>query len=412
MGDTQWDDSLAGSMVCDADSRLVPHDFVKTNHTGLSISHESLNFSFWVLILSPKDEIIVFINCGKYGLVDNSLNLVSDMGFDGGNTIDSTYTKLNKLLPGEYLMDLHFREISVADGPEKQRLLNAETFHVKDDGLITVRFAGWRPLVCGVWMTQEENIISEFNGMVAHVLRKQEETGFRYALEYISILAAIKLLPLSTKTIKNSDSLRRLEPLRNSRNNMLHSRSSEPKKLFDMLRQLCGKRVSREISSSQWIRMYLVIRKLIVIPELADSDLSFGRTMGVTLDFVCEEGIKEVRGHAQILCEKMTLDQERKIIGRCVEALKSYSDSLKRRMFVGFYDKKSVSDSLRLILSLPSNYVRDALINAKSIHDLKMIAKTANYEIHEMAMKLNGGDAMIQCLGNCLQLVQIALGLA
>ncbi|KFK32797.1 hypothetical protein AALP_AA6G289700 [Arabis alpina] len=185
IGDTSMDmceDSLADSMVCDPNSRLVPRGFTKANHTS--------------------DETIMFINAGGDGskVLDSELNILKDNYFEGGDVLrtDESIVEagdypfvyqsarvgnfcymLNDLVPGEYFIDFHFAEIINTNGPKGIRVFNVyvqdekvlaefDIFSVvganrplllvdlrvmvMNDGLIRVRFEGINgsPVVCGI----------------------------------------------------------------------------------------------------------------------------------------------------------------------------------------------------------------------------------------------------------------------
>ncbi|KAL5755256.1 hypothetical protein ACOSP7_023476 [Xanthoceras sorbifolium] len=181
MDEDEKEESLADSMLCDSNSRLVPSGFTRSNCT---------------------DEYVVFVNAGGEASdeVDSSMKFLGDTYYDGGNVMRTNEHiteagdypfiyqsarlgnfcyRFNHLSPGEYVVDLHFAEIINTNGPkgmrvfnvflqEEQVLSNFDIFSivgankplqlvdsrasVKEDGVIVIRFEGVNgsPAVSGI----------------------------------------------------------------------------------------------------------------------------------------------------------------------------------------------------------------------------------------------------------------------
>ncbi|CAH2061495.1 unnamed protein product [Thlaspi arvense] len=187
IGDTSVDDcedSMADSMLCDPNSRLVPTGFTKANRT---------------------DETIMFINAGGVdsNVIDPELNILRDTYFEGGDVrrtnesiveggdypfiyqsarVGNFCYRLNNLLPGEYFIDFHFAEIINTNGPKGIRTFNVYVLSefdifsvvganrplmlvdlrvvVMGDGLIRVRFEGINgsPVISGICLRKAPQV--------------------------------------------------------------------------------------------------------------------------------------------------------------------------------------------------------------------------------------------------------------
>ncbi|CAH9106207.1 unnamed protein product [Cuscuta europaea] len=174
---------LAESMLCDSGSRLLPSGFTKSSCTDV-------------------EEIVCFINAGADTLIesDSSITFMPDKYFEGGNTFQTkefiaeggdypfiyqtarlgAFTYLvPDLLPGKYVVDLHFVEIININGPKGMRVFNVflqdekvlsdfdifsvvgankplrlvdSMVSIKDDGLLAIKFESiiGSPTVSGI----------------------------------------------------------------------------------------------------------------------------------------------------------------------------------------------------------------------------------------------------------------------
>ncbi|ESQ46176.1 hypothetical protein EUTSA_v10000025mg [Eutrema salsugineum] len=187
IGDTSVDqcgDSMADSMVCDPNSRLVPTGFTRANR---------------------PDEIIMFINAGGVDSkeLDSELNILRDTYFEGGDVLRTAEFiaeagdypfiyqsarvgnfcyRLDNLPPGEYFIDFHFSEIINTNGPKGIRVFNVYVLSefdifsvvganrplllvdvrvmVMDDRLVRVRFEGINgsPVVSGICLRKAPQV--------------------------------------------------------------------------------------------------------------------------------------------------------------------------------------------------------------------------------------------------------------
>ncbi|KAL0913096.1 hypothetical protein M5K25_016528 [Dendrobium thyrsiflorum] len=170
------------SMLCVPDSRLVKSGFRMT---------------------SGGDEYLLFVNAGG-GFIqskDSHINFIGDSFFEGGDVIEtnemiidggdywSLYQsarfgnfcyKFFDLLPGEYLVDLHFAEIVYTNGPKGMRVFDILSdfdvyaivranqpllvvdvrVFVLNDGMLVVRFEGrsGTPMVSGISIRKAPNL--------------------------------------------------------------------------------------------------------------------------------------------------------------------------------------------------------------------------------------------------------------
>ncbi|PIN20753.1 Kinesin (KAR3 subfamily) [Handroanthus impetiginosus] len=181
MEEDENQESLADSMVCDSGSRLVTSGF--TNPSG-------------------AEDIVLFVNAGAMTPMesDSGIKFLADKFFEGGETFQTEefiteggqYSfiyqsarlgnfcyRIENLLPGDYLLDLHFVEIININGPKGMRLFNVfiqdekilsdfDIFSIvgsnkplqlvgahvsiKDDGILVLRFEGilGSPVVSGI----------------------------------------------------------------------------------------------------------------------------------------------------------------------------------------------------------------------------------------------------------------------
>ncbi|KAI9165073.1 hypothetical protein LWI28_007104 [Acer negundo] len=171
MDEDEKEESLADSMLCDSNSRLISSGFTRSNCT---------------------DEYVLFVNAGGEASdeVDSRMKFLGDTYFEGGSVLrtnepiseagDYSFIyqsarlgnfcyRFNHLPPGAYVVDLHFAEIINTNGPKGMRLLSDfDIFSivgankplqlvdsraaVKEDGVIVIRFEGVNgsPAVSGI----------------------------------------------------------------------------------------------------------------------------------------------------------------------------------------------------------------------------------------------------------------------
>ncbi|KAK9096668.1 hypothetical protein Sjap_022165 [Stephania japonica] len=142
------DESSMESVLCFPGSRLIPTGLTEIDSTGdhLSILSMCLSVS---LVLIDSEDIVMFVNAGGgllfEGKGDFLKKLKPDFCFQGGqvsrteeNLIEggdypSIYQslrygnfcyKFDNLLPGDYIIDLHFAEIIYSNGPKGMRVFN------------------------------------------------------------------------------------------------------------------------------------------------------------------------------------------------------------------------------------------------------------------------------------------------
>ncbi|XP_019445364.1 PREDICTED: kinesin-like protein KIN-14R isoform X8 [Lupinus angustifolius] len=183
-------DSLLDSMVCDSSSRLIPSGFTRPDNSD--------------------GEYFMFVNAGgeAFNEADGEITFLGDTCFDGGNVfrtdeqivgagdylfmyqsarLGNFCYRFENIPPGNYVIDLHFVEIINTNGPKGMRVFNVyiqeekvlselDTFavvgankpvqfidsrvHVKDDGVILIRFESINgsPLVSGICVTKTTKV--------------------------------------------------------------------------------------------------------------------------------------------------------------------------------------------------------------------------------------------------------------
>ncbi|TXG60065.1 hypothetical protein EZV62_014638 [Acer yangbiense] len=171
MDEDEKEESLADSMLCDSNSRLISSGFTRSNCT---------------------DEYVLFVNAGGEASdeVDSRMKFLGDTYFEGGSVLrtnepiseagDYSFIyqsarlgnfcyRFNRLPPGAYVVDLHFAEIINTNGPKGMRVLSDfdifsivgankplqlvdSRASVKEDGVIVIRFEGVNgsPAVSGI----------------------------------------------------------------------------------------------------------------------------------------------------------------------------------------------------------------------------------------------------------------------
>ncbi|KAK0603410.1 hypothetical protein LWI29_004680 [Acer saccharum] len=171
MDEDEKEESLADSMLCDSNSRLISSGFTRSNCT---------------------DEYVLFVNAGGEASdeEDSRMKFLGDTYFEGGSVLrtnepiseagDYSFIyqsarlgnfcyRFNHLPPGAYVVDLHFAEIINTNGPKGMRVLSDfdifsivgankplqlvdSRVSVKEDGVIVIRFEGVNgsPAVSGI----------------------------------------------------------------------------------------------------------------------------------------------------------------------------------------------------------------------------------------------------------------------
>ncbi|KAK3211129.1 hypothetical protein Dsin_015835 [Dipteronia sinensis] len=181
MDEDEKEESLADSMLCDSNARLISSGFTRSNCT---------------------DEYVLFVNAGGEASdeVDSRMKFLGDTYFEGGSVLrtnepiseagDYSFIyqsarlgnfcyRFNRLPPGAYVVDLHFAEIINTNGPKGMRVFNVflqeekvlsdfdifsivgankplqlvdSRASVKEDGVIVIRFEGVNgsPAVSGI----------------------------------------------------------------------------------------------------------------------------------------------------------------------------------------------------------------------------------------------------------------------
>ncbi|KAK2656623.1 hypothetical protein Ddye_009675 [Dipteronia dyeriana] len=181
MDEDEKEETLADSMLCDSNSRLISSGFTRSNCT---------------------DEYVLFVNAGGEASdeVDSRMKFLGDTYFEGGSVLrtnepiseagDYSFIyqsarlgnfcyRFNHLPPGAYVVDLHFAEIINTNGPKGMRVFNVflqeekvlsdfdifsivgankplqlvdSRASVKEDGVIVIRFEGVNgsPAVSGI----------------------------------------------------------------------------------------------------------------------------------------------------------------------------------------------------------------------------------------------------------------------